>query len=199
MSDLFSKRPIQSMTLKDREKFDDIEIDSHQEPIRVHKSTECHVTPDWVADQMVEYLLPHSRHDILEPSAGTGQLLRALIRGGANQSGMTFVEKDLSLFEMLTNEFDLSRMGATNDDFLNPDLFINRFTYDRVIMNPPFKKVHQHVRKAHRLLADGGLIIALVPSNFKSHLFENCDELMELDSETFEATKVTTKVIRILK
>lgn len=54
---------------------DDFEKLAKAEPIgivAVDKATECHVTPDNVADRMVSYLGPTGDYLTLEPSAGTG-------------------------------------------------------------------------------------------------------------------------------
>ncbi len=52
------------------------------EVIEVDRFSECHVTPLEIAGRMVEYLGPTGDYLTLEPSAGTGSLLIALLESG---------------------------------------------------------------------------------------------------------------------
>jgi hypothetical protein len=67
-------------------------------------------------------------------------------------------------------------------------------SFDAVIMNPPFRKVREHIKTALGLLKDGGALVALVPVTFQGG-----DEIMRLDADTFSAAKVHTKIIKIVK
>jgi len=193
---LFDNIKRKAIDITKREPFNDIDPHQTPEPLRVHKDNECHVTPDWLANQMVEYLIPHSDHIVLEPSAGTGQLVKALMIGGVHSNNIKAVEINLSLVNNLQSNF--CNMKISYNDFLD-NRVMREVTFDRVIMNPPFKKAIQHVSKAHQLLKPDGILIALVPSTFKHENFYNCEVLLELDNTTFSTTKVTTKVIRIIK
>ncbi len=151
------------------------------QPTAVSARTECHITPAAVALRMTMYLQPEG--DILEPSAGTGQLVRALndykLLMGLDYN-VTAIELNLELCE---------QSGAEQADFLtwqSPRL------YDRVIMNPPFKQVRAHISKARSLLKPDGVLIALVPSTFKEGAV-----LETLSNETFALAKVNTKIIKI--
>ena len=77
-------RPAKPLTIpvRARREAPALELAEAPEVIAVDRATECHVTPDLVARRMVEYLGPVGDYLTLEPSAGTGQLARALIAGG---------------------------------------------------------------------------------------------------------------------
>lgn len=75
------KKPL-TIPVRARREPDPLETIEAPEVIAVDKFTECHVTPDDVARRMVEYLGPQGDYLTLEPSAGTGQLARALIAAG---------------------------------------------------------------------------------------------------------------------
>ena len=66
-------------------------------PIAVDKATECHVTPSDVAARMVRALGPCGDIMTLEPSAGTGQLVRALLEAGQSKFEICQVERHHAL------------------------------------------------------------------------------------------------------
>lgn len=55
-------------------------------PVVVDRATECHVTPAGVAARMARYLGPTGDYLTLEPSAGTGALIKALLASGHSPS-----------------------------------------------------------------------------------------------------------------
>ena len=69
-------------------------------PIYVDSSTECHVTPATVAARMAG-LLPNREASTLEPHAGTGNLIRALIEGGHAPESITAIERHCGLMDVL--------------------------------------------------------------------------------------------------
>lgn len=159
------------------------------------KFTECHVTPDDVARRMVEYLGPQGDYLTLEPSAGTGQLVRALIASGPSTCELTMVERHSTLAGRLRY------LGPTiNRCFLEyAEEVKGSAAFPRVIMNPPFKTVRAHVKAALSLLGRGGhqepaTLVALVPVTFEN---DEAEELERLPVDTFETAKVHTKLIRI--
>lgn len=164
-------------TYKARRDFDAVEIEKPAPAITVDASTECHVTPADVAARMVDYLDCATGDTVLEPSAGTGQLMRAITASGAD---VVAVEKHYKLAEYC---------GATQSDFLEWETD-QRFKY--ICMNPPFSKVKQHIKKAVDLLAEGGRTVALVPITFSGGY-----EVERLPVDTFATCKVYTKIIII--
>lgn len=167
------------------------------EPVMVDRATECHVTPDDVAARMVEYLGPVGDYLTLEPSAGTGQLSRALIAAGHSKHELVQVERHGTLTA------GLYQYGTVNRRcFLEWAAEIaGKAEFARIIMNPPFSEVRKHVKAALSLLGRHGhvepaVLVALVPITFEH---ADAETLEVLPSDTFALAKVNTKIIRITR
>lgn len=173
------------LTVKRREDFPKIGAAPSVEIVTVDRFTECHVTPADVAGRMVRYLGEPGR--TLEPSAGTGNLSRAL---DLPRDMLTQVERHIRLSQ------GLDQFGAVvNRCFLEWAAEVKGAqSFARVIMNPPFSDVRKHVAAARGLLAPGGVLVALVPCTFDAPGMET---LENLDENTFANAKVRTKIIRI--
>ncbi len=95
---------------------------------------------------------------VLEPSAGTGRLLDAILAAGAEPADVTAVEISDALASRLRRRYalDLIRQG----DFLA--IAGELPTFDRVVMNPPFVDGVdvRHILTARALLAAGGQLVA---------------------------------------
>ena len=163
------------------------------EILAVHRSTECHVTPADVAETMVSYLEAESDMFVLEPSAGTGNLVQALVESGHDLTRVVCIEKNSELVQALLKRFNCGPQ-------VHPHSF-EEFAamheckhYDRIIMNPPFKQVKQHVDLAFRMLGKDGILVALVPITYQHDQAQFIDKLPDT---TFSAAKVNTKLIRI--
>jgi 16S rRNA G1207 methylase RsmC len=95
---------------------------------------------------------------ILEPSAGTGQLVKAA-KACAPGARVQAVEVNHNL------ALQLEREGGCDvrcDDFLSCDLeHLGRF--DRILMNPPFERAADvvHILHARKFLAPGGRLVAV--------------------------------------
>lgn len=164
--------------------------------VAVDKATECHVTPSDVAARMVDYLGRQGDYLTLEPSAGTGQLARALLASGHSRSELTLVERHNSLAARL------HAIGPTiNRCFLEWAAEVRgKVEYPRILMNPPFSDVRKHIAAAVSLLGRGGhedpaTLVALVPITFEH---PEAIELEHLPDSTFSTAKVRTKIIRVL-
>lgn len=159
-------------------------------PAVVDAATECHVTPPEVAARMADYLGEVRDVDVLEPSAGTGNLARAVLENGCNPVRLTMIEMHSRLVEGLRS------IGPVEcADFLEwaTDARGSR-VFGAIIMNPPFRKVGAHITAARSVLASGGTLIALVPITFDGSGF---DVLETLPADTFSTAKVHTKVVRL--
>jgi hypothetical protein len=184
-----------SVPVKRRADFDAIEKAAPIEIVAVDKATECHVTPNDVAARMVEYLGPVGDYLTLEPSAGTGQLARALLASGHSKHELTLVERHIGLAGRLHS------IGPTiNRCFLEWAAEVRgRVSYPRIIMNPPFSDVRKHIAAALALLGRAGhdepaTLVALVPVTFQH---PEAVELETLPDSTFATARVRTKIIRI--
>lgn len=167
------------------------------EIVTVDKFTECHVTPDDVARRMVEYLGPQGDYLTLEPSAGTGQLVRALLASGHSSNELTMIERHTKLAA------GLYQYGPVlNRCFLEyAEEVQGRAYFPRIIINPPFKQVRKHIAAALSLLGRGGhqepaTLVALVPITFEH---DDAEHLETLGADTFRTAKVHTKIVRFQK
>ena len=190
-------RPNKPLTIPVRKRGEvaPLEMVKAPEIIAVDRATECHVTPDDVAGRMVEYLGPVGDYLTLEPSAGTGQLARALIASGHSPQELTMIERHHKLAAMVR------KIGPTiHGCFLEyADDVKGRAQFPRIIMNPPFRDVRKHIAAALSLLGRGGhaepaTLVALVPVTFEH---SEAEHLETLPPDTFSAARVYTKIIRI--
>ncbi|MEP2783940.1 MAG: hypothetical protein ABJO67_11550 [Pseudoruegeria sp.] len=161
----------------------------------VDAATECHVTPDDVARRMVEYLGPQGDYYTLEPQAGTGQIVRALLESGHSENELLMIERHIKLAS------GLYKYGPTiNRCFLEyTDDMRGKVHFPRIIMNPPFRTVRKHISAALELLdpcghSDGATLVALVPITFKH---DDAETMEVLGPDTFANAKVTTKIVRV--
>lgn len=178
-----------------RERFGQPSPVSIAEPVTVDKATECHVTPDDVARRMVAYLGEQGDFLTLEPSAGTGQLSKALLASGHSRYELVQIERHIGLAARL------NRYGSViNRCFLDWAAEVRgKVEFPRVIMNPPFSDVRKHVAAALSLMGRGGhlerpTLVALVPITFQHG---DAEHLETLPPDTFATAKVNTKIIRI--
>lgn len=164
--------------------------DGPQPPLAIHAGTECHVTPPSVAARMSDYAGHLWGCDILEPSAGTGNLARAIVEAGGDMERLTLVEMHSTLANALRGQW-----RVTQGDFLElAQEWAGQRAFDRIVMNPPFGRVKAHIGAAVRLLRPGGCLVALVPITFERAGMEH---LEELPVDTFASARVHTKLVRI--
>jgi len=170
-------------------------------------------TPDSLADRAVRRLfLDKGPQEILEPSAGSGRLIKA-IRRARESSG---VVDDITAFEIQHKRHD-DLMALCDKVLIGDFLSIGCVegdghpTYSRVIMNPPFAKQADidHVLHAYSFLKPGGLLVAIMSSgwtfrtNKKSLDFQSLVErrgdweLNPSASFACEGTNVETVMIRL--
>jgi phospholipid N-methyltransferase len=156
----------------------------------IHGSSECHITPQRVAEQMAEYLSPEAHKQIFEPHGGNGSLVNALIEHGALHSDIVINERNYDLFNILKKRFSGINDITNNCIFDLAQENDKKYTY--IIMNPPYKKIKNHFMTALSFLANDGVLVALVPSNFEHPEAEDLDFF---NNDLFTTTKITTKII----
>lgn len=123
-------------------------------------------TPPELAARMVALAGIEPGMRVLEPSAGTGALLRAIVDAerAPNRAGpapdVTAIEINQGLCESLPAHLASSVICA---DFLDafPGMDVDKF--DRIIMNPPFAKAQDvaHILHAMKFLRPGGRLVAI--------------------------------------
>lgn len=163
-------------------------------PIIVHAGTDCFVTPVEVAARMIEYANIEDDHIILEPSAGTGNIVNAVLEQYPN-APISANELNHTLYDHLKYRFNTQANVTTlQGDFMR--YMVPRF--DRIIMNPPYSKrqAKKHVDHAITLLKPGGVVVALVPCTLE---INGAYTIEHLDGDTFAGTKVRTKIIGLIK
>lgn len=155
-------------------------------PLTVPAELECHVTPPHVARWMANLLPDMEGRDVLEPSAGTGNLLAALATAHPG-ARVQAVEVYRPLWQRLADAGHCVEWG----DFAEWAATTSQ-RFDGVVMNPPFRKVRAHVQAARALLKPGGVLVALVPVTF-----DGGEEVQRLPPDTFAAAKVHTKIVTL--
>lgn len=172
------------------------------EVLTVDRATECHVTPEHVADMMVDALEATQDQLVLEPQVGTGNLVQALLDGAHSPFEITMVERSVELCRCVRKRFSTTSLPyPINECFLEyAQRAKNEIAFSRVLMNPPFRQVKKHISAGLDLLDYAGhsnaILVALVPITY-GH--EEAELVETLPSDTFALAKVNTKIIRIVR
>ena len=184
--------------------------------------TAYYPTPDEVADLLLtsealaDYRIPKNATKILEPSAGTGNLARA-VRAYCVREGIISPTGQLDCCEIVPAFVERLREQAfpvVGTDFL---AFKPAWGYHAMVMNPPFSvdgdacAYATHILHAWDLLAPGGVILALAPEGieFRKHtalkplqdLIKNHGGSVSLPAGAFKksGTGVKTRMIGLRK
>lgn len=169
-------------------------------------------TPDALADRMAEELDARAGHRVLEPSAGTGQLIRAVFRWSLAHRGpheMTYprveaVEVSPALCGQLRRSFGNNEVWVHESDFLtlSPDVeSLDR--YDRVILNPPFAGGQDiaHIKHALTFVKPGGRLVAICANGPRQQaelrplVEENGGTWEELPEGTFQSSGTGVRTV----
>lgn len=114
-------------------------------------------TPPDLAARMVALAEIKPHHRVLEPSAGTGNLIRAI--------GPTPDKVAIETDPRLCRQIRESGLHVIEADFLqfDPPTADPASMFDRVVMNPPFQNGAdiRHIKHAARFLRPGGRLVAL--------------------------------------
>lgn len=126
--------------------------------VQVVSAPQLFPTPLEIAERMVDFLDIGPGMTVLEPSAGTGNLLQAIMNDD-RASAVVAVEINQSLADRLKMEYPLAHVHCL--DFLEYER--GNYPVDRIIMNPPFEKGVdiRHIRHAFEMLKPGGRLVAL--------------------------------------
>lgn len=173
--------------------------------VKVVSAPQLFPTPPSLAEEVVSMADIMDGHRVLEPSAGTGNLIRA-IRATRKAVHVVAVEVNVSLADALVKAFPA---GVTDDcpqsleiiagDFLEP-LAIG--TFDRIIMNPPFENGVdiKHIERARELLAPGGVLVAICAAGSRQHakLEPEADEWIDLPEGSFASEGTNVRVAMVV-
>lgn len=166
-------------------------------------------TPDDLADEVVRLAeIKDTRPRILEPSAGTGQLIRALER-----SGVTCTNAFIEGFEINPNHGgSLARLCSDYaiDDFF--DVVPMKGEFDYVLMNPPFAPAQadiDHVLHAWKFLRPGGRLVAIMSpgwtfrqnrksADFKAFVDSHLEAIVHNDVGAFKASGTMVRTVTVV-
>lgn len=122
-------------------------------------------TPTALVKRMIELADLDSKHLIMEPSAGQGHIADAICK----TTGL--LGREIMVCEILPeNIHRLIKKGYFVEEFeffkMAEELKSNKMKFDRILMNPPFEKQAdiEHTTTAFNLLADGGVLVAIMSS-----------------------------------
>lgn len=184
------------------------------------RTLEQFFTPPAIAERVAELAELREGHLVLEPSAGSGELVRAACWRGAN---VLAVEVDSGLMPALLDVADLwpGRVRRVCEDFFEwlPEYEAYAGApwngpVDRVMMNPPFGNGRDmtHVMKALAHLRPGGILVAVMSphwtfasttaaSAFNAEINRHPHEWVPLPEGSFKSagTGVSTGILTIHK
>ena len=125
-------------------------------------------TPEAITAKMVEFAGIEDYQAILEPSAGSGNILQAIDATGYNHGRRVAIEYNCTLSDIGKAKF--KEWKHYQGDFLQemPEGCLNP-GFDRIIMNPPFDMGIdiKHIKHAMQFLKPGGRIVALCANGSK--------------------------------
>ncbi len=169
-------------------------------------------TPMEIGRLMCEMAGIHKYSRVLEPSAGNGNLVKAIIAAGAQS--VYAVELNPAMMMPLEK---LNCEGTTvvvhSGDFLTAGLS-EKINVKHVVMNPPFSKQQDidHIMEAWKVLQPGGILVSVVSESpffrtnrksveFRDFLDENNAEVVSLPEGAFKesGTMVRTRIIKLKK
>lgn len=119
-------------------------------------------TPDNLIDKMLLKIDFNKINTILEPNAGTGNILDAINRKIKSNWDLRHNKYDIDAIEIDHNFQHILRGNKhriVHDDFLTFDTLKH---YDLIIMNPPFANGEEHLLKAMKMQESGGNIICIL-------------------------------------
>lgn len=137
--------------------------------VKAVSASQLFPTPPELARRMCDEAGILAGKTVLEPSAGTGNIVRAIINNatGADCVQITAVEINHNLVQLLMQQRDKtvyandSNFKIVHADFLECNGSLGKF--DRVLMNPPFEDGTdiKHIRHATKFLKLGGRLVAI--------------------------------------
>lgn len=119
----------------------------------------CDTEPK-IAIKMAKYLDLQDGDFVLEPGAGNGNLISAVLEQAAKKKiNVGYCERDSGFLLNLATNFPKA-------EFICSDITDNKIIADKIIMNPPFKnmEVLDHVLYCFNLLAPKGTLVSIVPT-----------------------------------
>lgn len=116
-------------------------------------------TPPAVVERLLDLAVLRPGMEVLEPSAGRGALVAALVARGCKVDA---VEQEEAHARVLAATGSFRALAVADFLAVGP-----RSVYDRVVMNPPFARDADtaHVTHALGFLRPGGLLVSVMPTS----------------------------------
>jgi len=119
----------------------------------------------WLAD-----IGKKRKQAVLDPSAGTGNLVAAALSAAQEQISLFFNEISERRYKLLADWINAAPNGQSylpyNVSALDLYALSEGVKVERVLMNPPFSDIEKHIAAAMKMLDYGGRMIALLPEQF---------------------------------
>jgi protein-L-isoaspartate O-methyltransferase len=176
----------------------DVLKDALKTGIQVVSAPQLFPTPPELAARLVRIANIREGHRVLEPSAGTGNLLRAIAEL-SKPDEVVAVEINSRLAGVGT-QLLASRVIVADFLTLNGELG----EFDRIVMNPPFEHGSdiKHIHHALEHLAPGGRLVAICSAGPRQRdAFSNAEQWIDLPADSFksEGTSVNTAIVVLTK
>ena len=156
-------------------------------------------TPAAVAERMMDWAQLAPGLLVLEPSAGTGNLVRAMLARGVHAEDITAGE----IAEDVAREFmrDFPDVPMLVGDFLEWPPTSGGDGFDRVVMNPPFHRGEdaRHIHHAAGMLKPGGMLVGLCYDGraFQDEIRDYCAEWERLPENSFREAGTRSDVVMV--
>lgn len=150
-------------------------------------------TPDYVADVMAQLLEPEDGGVYLEPSAGNGSLVRALMKQNTESFVFAFEVNE----KYRTSIKDAGAKVVVIKDFLSVPV-LARFT--GCIANPPFgneTNFQDHFDAIRLHVKKGGKVVMITPFDFNPKVSHNVHKLQNWSTNS-DGTTTKIKIIEFV-
>jgi len=183
------------------------------------KEFQFFATPEKLADYLIELAEIQDGNTILEPSAGQGAIVKAVLKKFPNEFVHAYELMDVNRL-FLQKIKDCILLG---EDFLNQNqiskgthtnINVRDIQFDRIIANPPFSQNQDidHVKEMYYRLKKGGRLVSIMSESwingnqkkqvdFKNWLNEVEAEIIDIEKGSFKesGTMVAGKIVVINK
>ncbi|OIN55844.1 methyltransferase [Arsenicibacter rosenii] len=180
------------------------------EKVNLKKDFQYFPTPEGLAKRLVDMAFIDWHHRVLEPSAGQGAIVKAIVEQEPQIS--------VDCFELMEeNAVELAKVTGARiigSNFLESIPAITCGIYDRIIANPPFSKNQDidHIRHMYDYLAPKGRLVTIASVHwhfakgrkeldFKNWLNRLDSEIIAVERSAFKTsgTEVETCIVIIDK
>lgn len=172
--------------------------DNGTAPVAV-SSWQLFPTPPRVAARMMALAGLAPGMTVLEPSAGSGNLVRAMLAVGVLPADVTACELSPDVAREFSRDFPAVPLVV--GDFLEQSGDYLGGPFDRVVMNPPFHRGEdaRHILHAARMLRSGGRLVGLCYDgrSFRETLAARCSSWERLPEGSFRESGTGAGVVLV--